>query len=88
MMPTKKHKRKASSHAKSKVLKHTKSTGLIAAHPKIFLVVGLSFIILGLVLLMFKSYDNAVFGLAMLALIAGVVTTIYANFAVPRKKPD
>lgn len=87
-MPTNKHKRKSSSHAKSKALKNAKTTGLIAAHPKISLVVGLSFIVLGLVLLIFKSYDNAMFGLAMLALITGVVTTIYANFAVPRKKPN
>jgi hypothetical protein len=27
------------------------------------------------------------FGLAMISLIAGVATAIYANFAVPKKKP-
>tara|TARA_R110000737_G_scaffold213922_1_gene230919 strand:+ start:105 stop:368 length:264 start_codon:yes stop_codon:yes gene_type:complete len=85
-MPANKHKRKASAHTQANTAKRTQSSGLVAAHPKIFVILGVVFIILGLLLMTFKSQDNAMFGLAMLALISGVVTTIYANFAVPKKK--
>ena len=50
------------------------------------LTVVLFFVALSMYLLTFESQDNAMFGLAMLSLIVGVVTTIYANFAVPKKK--
>jgi uncharacterized membrane protein len=83
-MPTNKHKRKA--HARPKAVKTVQSAGLITSHPKAFALVGLFFVALGLYLLAFESQNNAMFGLAMLSLIAGVVTTIYANFAVPNKK--
>ncbi|PKG80693.1 hypothetical protein CXF85_21485 [Colwellia sp. 75C3] len=85
-MPTNKHKRKASSHVKSKSVKSIQSSGLITSHPKVFVLGGLSFVALGIYLLAFESQNNAMFGVAMLSLIAGVVTTIYANFAVPKKK--
>jgi len=48
----------------------------------------LLFVALGIYLLTFESQDNAMFGFAMLSLITGVVTTIYANFSVSKKKAD
>lgn len=88
MMPTNKHKRKASAHSKSKKVKSAQPPGLIASHPKAFVLVGLFFVALGLYLLTFESQDNAMFGFAMLSLITGVVTTIYAKFSVSKKKAD
>ncbi len=85
-MPTNKHKRKASIHAKTKAVKSVQSSGLITSHPKAFALGGLFFVALGIYLLAFKSQNNAMFGLAMICLIAGGATTIYANFAVPKKK--
>ncbi|MGB1261291.1 MAG: hypothetical protein ACPG52_00155 [Cognaticolwellia sp.] len=82
-MPTNKHKRKASTHAKSKTLKTTKP-GLISTHPKLFIYLGMFFIALGAYLLAFESQRSAMFGLAMLCLIVGVATTIFANFALPK----
>ena len=82
-MPTTKHKRKASAHSKPKT---AKPPGLITSYPKAFLLIGFSFIAVSMYLLAFEAQYNAMFGFAMLALIAGVVTTIYANFAVPKKK--
>lgn len=86
MMPTKKHKRKASAHAKSNKLNRVKSTGLMASHPKIFFLVGLFLVTLGLYLLTFKSHDNAMFGLAMISLLTGIVTTFYAKFTLAKDK--
>ena len=88
MMPTTKHKRKASTHSRSKTVKSSQPPGLIASHPKAFVFVGLFFVALGLYLLAFESQYNTMFGLAMLSLITGVVTTIYANFSVSKKKAD
>jgi lipoprotein signal peptidase len=85
-MPANKHKRKATSHVKSTSLKSTQSSGLISSHPKAFVMGGLFFVALGLYLLAFESQNNAMFGVAMLSLIAGGATTIYANFTVSRKK--
>ncbi|AOW78874.1 hypothetical protein A3Q34_19720 [Colwellia sp. PAMC 20917] len=85
-MPTNKHKRKASSHTKSHKGKNTESTGLIISHPQVFIYVGLFCVVLGVYLLAFESQDNALFGLAMLSLVAGVVTTFYANFTLSKKK--
>ncbi len=85
-MPSKKHKRKASIHTKAKAIKRVRSAGLITSHPKVFILAGIFCIALSGYLLAFKSHNNAMFGLAMLLLIAGVVTTIYANFAVPKKQ--
>jgi hypothetical protein len=85
-MPTNKHKRKASAQTKPKSVKNSQSAGLITSHPRAFALGGVSFIALGIYLLAFESQHNAMFGVAMLSLIAGVVTTIYANFAVPKKK--
>jgi len=87
-MPTNKHKRKASAHSKTKAVKSFQSSGLITSHPKVFAIAGLLFVALGLYLLAFESQNNAMFGVAMLSLIAGGATTIYANFAVPKKKID
>jgi len=87
-MPTNKHKRKASAHSKTKAIKSFQSTGLISSHPKGFAIGGLFFVALGLYLLAFESQNNAMFGVAMLSLIAGGATTIYANFAVAKKKTD
>jgi hypothetical protein len=87
MMPANKHKRKATAHSKSTTAKSVKSYGLIAAHPKRFKALGFFLVALGIYLLAFESQDNAMFGLAMISLIAGVATAIYANFAVPKKKP-
>lgn len=85
-MPANKHKRKATSHVKTTSLKSTQSSGLISSHPKAFVMGGLFFVVLGLYLLAFESQNNAMFGVAMLSLIAGGATTIYANFTVSRKK--
>lgn len=87
-MPTNKHKRKASAHTKNKAVKSIHSAGGITSHPKVFFLGGLFFVALGIYLLAFESQNNAMFGLAMLSLIAGVVTTIYANFAVPKNKKE
>jgi len=88
MMPTNKHKRKASAHSKSKKVKSSQTSGLIASHPKAFVLVGLFFVALSVYLLTFESQDNAMFGLAMLSLITGVATIIYANFSLSRKKSN
>ncbi|MFT6920730.1 MAG: hypothetical protein ACJA2G_003383 [Cognaticolwellia sp.] len=85
-MPTNKHKRKTAAHAKPKAAKYALSSRLITLHPKAFVFVGLFFVVLGLYLLTFEAKNNAMFGVAMLSLIAGTVTTIYANFAMPKKK--
>ncbi|NQY88049.1 MAG: hypothetical protein HRT51_09940 [Colwellia sp.] len=81
-MPTNKHKRKASAHAKPKTVK---APGLITSHPKAFILVGLLFVAISMYLLTFQAQDNAMFGLAMLSLIAGVVLVIYAKIAVTKK---
>ena len=85
-MPTNKHKRKAATHAKSKTVKSTKPPGLITSHPQAFIYLGMFFIALGVYLLAFESQRSAMFGLAMIFLIVGVATTIFANFALPKKK--
>ncbi|MBA6265308.1 MAG: hypothetical protein V7780_06445 [Colwellia sp.] len=85
-MPTNKHKRKASAHSKSHTGKNIHPKGLVISHPKIFIFVGLLLVTLSLYLLAFESQDNALFGLAMLSLIVGVVTTFYANFTLSKKK--
>jgi hypothetical protein len=82
-MPTNKHKRKASAHAKAKIVK---PPGLITSHPKVFVSVGLFLVALSLYLLAFKSQDNAMFGLAMLSLITGVALALAAKVAVTKKK--
>jgi len=83
-MPTNKHKRKASAHSKPKIAKSTKP-GLVTSHPKLFVLIGLFFVAVGMYLLTFESQDDAMFGLAMLSLIAGVVTAIYAKIAITKK---
>jgi len=85
-MPTNKHKRKASAHTKSKALKKVQSPGLITSHPKISISVGLFFVALGVYLMAFEAQNNAMFGFAMLSLVTGTATTIYANFTVIKKK--
>jgi len=83
-MPTNKHKRKASAHSKPKTVNSAKP-GLVTSHPKVFVLIGLFFIAIGMYLLTFESQDDAMFGLAMLSLIAGVVTAIYAKIAITKK---
>ncbi|MFT5636176.1 MAG: putative membrane protein [Cognaticolwellia sp.] len=85
-MPTNKHKRKASAHATPRTVKNAKSSGLIWLHPKIFIFIGLFFVALGIYLMAFEAQSNAMFGVAMLLLVTGTATTIYANFAVPKSK--
>lgn len=85
-MPTNKHKRKMSPHTKTKVVKNTLSSGLMTSHPKRFVVIGMLLVMLGVYLLAFKSQSDAMFGLAMLSLVSGAVTTIYANLAHAKKK--
>ncbi|ARD44028.1 hypothetical protein [Colwellia sp. PAMC 21821] len=85
-MPTNKHKRKASAHATPRTAKNAKSPGLITLHPKVFMTVGLFFVALGIYIMAFESQSNAMFGIAMLSLVAGTATTIYANFTVPKPK--
>jgi FtsH-binding integral membrane protein len=85
-MPTNKHKRKASAHPKSNKVNRAQSSGLISSHPKAFFSVGLFFVLIGVYLLTFKSESNSMFGFAMLSLLAGVVTTFYAKFMMPKNK--
>ena len=86
-MPTNKNKRKMATKTKPKIAKYALSSRLITLHPKIFISLGLFFVALGLYLLAFEAKNDAMFGVAMLSLIAGTATTIYANFAIPKKKP-
>ncbi len=83
-MPTNKHKRKASAHSKAKIAKSAQP-GLVTSHPKVFVLIGLFFVAVGMYLLTFESQDDAMFGLAMLSLITGVVTAIYAKIAITKK---
>lgn len=84
-MPANKHKRKASAHTRSKTSKNAQSPRLISLHPKVFIFIGLFFVALGIYFMAFEAQSNAMFGVAMLLLVAGTATTIYANFAVPKK---
>ncbi|MEI6894930.1 MAG: hypothetical protein V5789_09955 [Colwellia sp.] len=81
-MPTNKHKRKASAHTKPKA---AKPLGLISSHPKVFTLVGVFLVAVSLFLLIFESQDNAMFGLAMIALITGVMLVISAKIAITKK---
>jgi hypothetical protein len=85
VMPTNKHKRKASAHPKYNKVNRVQSSGLIASHPKVFVLAGLFFVVLGVYLLTFKSQSNAMFGFAMLSLFTGIVTTFYAKFMIPKE---
>ncbi|MFT5296059.1 MAG: putative membrane protein YiaA [Colwellia sp.] len=85
-MPANKQKRKASAHTKSNKAKRVQSTGLMATHPKMFFLMGLFLVSLGVYLLTFKSQDNAMFGLAMISLLTGVVTAFYAKFTLAKNK--
>ena len=87
-MPRNKHKRKASAHSKPKKSKNSKPSGVITSHPKIFVLLGLFFVVLGVYILIFKSQNNAMLGFAMLSLIVGVLTAVFANFAIPKKKTN
>ncbi|WP_019620512.1 hypothetical protein [Amphritea japonica] len=87
-MPRNKHKRKASVHSKSKTVKSAKLSGLSALNPKIFVLLGLLFVVLGGYLLVFKSHGGAMPGFAMLSILIGVVTAIFASFSIPKKKTD
>jgi hypothetical protein len=82
-MPANKHKRKASAHSKPKV---AKDPGLITSNPKAFGLVGLFFIAVSLYLLAFESQNNAMFGVAMLSLVAGVVLAFLAKVSVKKQK--
>ncbi len=83
-MPTNKHKRKASA-SKSKSTKNEQQLGLISSHPKAFVMVGMFFVVLGIYLLAFESQDNAMFGLAMISLVAGAATSIFAKISLVKK---
>jgi len=85
-MPTNKHKRKASAHPKSNKGKNGQLFGVIDSHPKLFVFIGLFFVALAIYLLTFESQNNAMFGIAMLSLLIGIVTTFFANVALPKKK--
>lgn len=87
-MPRNKHKRKASAHSKSHAVKSARPSGLKALNPKIFVLLGVFFVAVGVYLLVFKSHSGAMPGFAMLSIIAGVVTAIFAGFSLPKKKTD
>jgi hypothetical protein len=87
-MPTSKNKRKASTHAKAKKSKIEKSPGLITKNPKFFGIVGVLLVLLSSYLLLFKSQDNAMFGLAMLSLISGVAFTVLAKISVSKSNTN
>lgn len=81
-MPTNKHKRKALAHSKSKKVL---PSGLITSHPKASSSVGFFFVAFSIYLLIFEYQDNAMFGLAMISLIVGVVLAVSAKIAVTKK---
>jgi len=85
-MPANKHKRKASAHAKSNKANRVQSTGLMASYPEMFFLLGLFLVTLSIYLLLFKYQDNAMFGLAMISLLTGGVTTFYAKFTLTKNK--
>ncbi len=87
-MPANKHKRKASSHAKSRTAKNTQPPGFIASHPKYSFWLGLFLVTVSMYLLAFESQNNAMFGLAMLALIAGVAVTVFAKISLTNKSKN
>lgn len=82
-MPTKKHKRKSSAHSKPKVVK---PAGLITSHPKAFTLIGLLLVVVSMYLLTFESQDNAMFGLAMITLVSGMVLTISTQLTATKKE--
>lgn len=86
-MPTRKHKRKAVKHSKKMMTSKNsaKYSGLISQHPRVFLFLGISFILSGIYLLITGMQNNAKFGLAMLSIFAGIATAIFANSALPKK---
>ena len=84
-MPANKHKRKASAQKKSRAVKNVSASGLITLHPKFFISVGLLLVAIGLYIMAFKAQSDAMFGIAMLSLVTGTATTIYANFATVKK---
>ncbi|WP_440875695.1 hypothetical protein [Thalassotalea sp. PLHSN55] len=81
-MPTTKHKRKATAHHHVKV---EKQPGMISSHPQAFIGIGVFCILLSIALLAFQGHDNAMFGIAMLSLVAGVVLTFTAKIALRKK---
>lgn len=84
-MPTNKHKRKATAHAKTKT---TQSVGLIASHAKMFTYIGLFLMAISIYLFAFESQRNAMFGLAMLSLISGVALTFFAKISATTKSKN
>ena len=81
-MPANKHKRKASAHSK---IKTAKPPGLITSHPKTFILIGFLLVAVSMYLLTFESQDNAMFGLAMISLVTGMVLAISAQLKVTKK---
>ncbi|SEL86188.1 hypothetical protein SAMN05216262_12715 [Colwellia chukchiensis] len=82
-MPSKKHKRKSSVQRR---MNKVKPPGLLTKHAKLFVLVGWCFILFSIYLLAFKAHDNAMFGVAMLTLISGVVLSISAQLALNKTK--
>jgi uncharacterized membrane protein len=81
-MPKNKHKRKASAHATHKT---KKTPGLITSHPKRATLVGLFLVMVSVYLLIFESQDNAMFGLAMISLIIGMILGISVKMTATKK---
>lgn len=82
-MPTKKHKRKASVQTKPKTQKPVQQ-GVIASNPQLFFVIGLCLVAVSLYLFAFKAHIDAMFGLAMLSLVAGVALSFFAKISLKK----
>ncbi|WP_372881465.1 hypothetical protein [Psychromonas sp.] len=86
-MPANKHKHKAVKNAKKSKLSEKRS-GLVSKYPKFFFFIGLALILFGVSLLVVGTPNNAKLGLVMLSIFCGLVTLIFANAALPKKKTD
>ena len=87
-MPANKHKRKITKHAKKsdKAEQVVKGTGMLSTYPVAFIVLGLCLLISGIYFLLTGMQNNAMFGIAMLLIISGTATAVFANLALPKNK--
>lgn len=83
-MSAKKHKRKAvvrSHHLKNR----RTSLSLLTRYPRLFLSIGLLFVLAAILLITLGYVSDARIGLSMIFLFIGVVITLFANAALPNK---
>ncbi|MGB5447154.1 MAG: hypothetical protein WBM99_16825 [Psychromonas sp.] len=80
---------------KHKTLKNTKTSklsakrsGLVSKYPRLFFSIGVALILFGISLLIVGTPNNAKLGLVMLSIFSGLVTLIFANASLPKKRAD